>query len=286
MSISTAPGKSPERQLTAAGVPQLRLVRPEDDPPISGLNQSPDGVLLPMSSAPHVTVPMTVERPDGQRRPLNFILDTGSNDTVLSVEALRTIGIDASLLERSGSRKHLQTAAGVRSVDFVRLTLRVSGLEEYPLSVVCAVLDSTYPGSPLFGLRDLVRHFDLSITQTAVTLTPRGAGEAELPVVRAKRILSGDLRSSDYLEVPGDVIPFIDQSESRATVQVAPEPRQRMISELALQTRYAGEEVLVRYTPAGVVVLAAGSPAVDALLAALTPEQSALLNVVYPPALA
>jgi len=105
--------------------------------------------------------------------------------------------------------------------------------------------------------------------------------EAEAQFLRAARILSGDIRPDDYLPVSEDIIAFVADSEARAGIQMLPECRQKMISDLALQANYSGEEILVRYTSVGVIVLGAGS-AVDVLWGHLTTEQKSLVSFAYP----
>jgi hypothetical protein len=105
--------------------------------------------------------------------------------------------------------------------------------------------------------------------------------ETETTVIRASRILSGDIRPEDYLPVSNDIIAFVADGEARGGVAMLPEYREKMILDLALQAYHAGEELLVRYTPEGVIVLTAGS-AVDVLWDQFTPEQKALVSFAYP----
>jgi hypothetical protein len=105
--------------------------------------------------------------------------------------------------------------------------------------------------------------------------------DIETSVLRAARILSGDIRESDYLPVSDDIISFVANAEAQAGVQMLPEYRQKMILDLALQAHHAGDIVLVRYTPEGVIVLEEGS-AVEILWDQLTTEQKALVSFSFP----
>jgi hypothetical protein len=69
--------------------------------------------------------------------------------------------------------------------------------------------------------------------------------------------------------------------EARVGVQLLPEARQKLYSELALQFHHAGQELLVWHTPSGVIVLAAGDD-VDPLFDQLTKEQKAIIPFAYP----
>ncbi len=107
--------------------------------------------------------------------------------------------------------------------------------------------------------------------------------DIESPVLRATRILSGNIRANDYLPVSNDIIDFVAEGEARAGILMLPEYRQKMISELALQAHHAGNIVLSRHTSEGVIVLAVGTDDVDRLLESLSPEQLSLVRIEYPP---
>jgi hypothetical protein len=61
----------------------------------------------------------------------------------------------------------------------------------------------------------------------------------------------------------------VADAESRAGLRTLPEYRQKMISDLALQARHAGNIVISHHTDAGVIVLAVGTDEIDRVLESL-----------------
>lgn len=110
-------------------------------------------------------------------------------------------------------------------------------------------------------------------------------GEAETPLLRAARILSGNIRPDDYLPVSNDIVAFVADAEARGGVAMLPEYRQRMLSDLALQAHHAGNIVLSHHTADGVIVLAIGADEIDRVLESLTPDKQALTRSEYPAAI-
>jgi hypothetical protein len=102
--------------------------------------------------------------------------------------------------------------------------------------------------------------------------------------VEVTRILSGQIRPEDYLPVTEDIKDFVSEHEARVGIQLLPEARQKLYSELALQTHHRDQEVLVKYTPYGVIALAAGID-VDPLWEQLTKEQKSLVTFACPSSL-
>jgi hypothetical protein len=111
--------------------------------------------------------------------------------------------------------------------------------------------------------------------------TPTKKQYAPFKVSEVTRILSGDIRPEDYLPVTEEIKEFVSKEEARVGVQMLPEARQNLHSELALQLNHRDQEVLVKHTPSGVIVLAAGSD-VDRLWEQLTKEQKSLVTFAYP----
>ena len=106
--------------------------------------------------------------------------------------------------------------------------------------------------------------------------------EAEAVIVRATRILSGDIRADDYLPISTDIIAFVAEAEKRGGVEMFPESRQLILSDLALQAHYAGNIVLSHHRPDGVIVLAVGADEIDHVLEKLPPDKQALTKTEYP----
>ena len=102
-----------------------------------------------------------------------------------------------------------------------------------------------------------------------------------LNVAEVTRILSSQIRPEDYLPVPEEIVKFVSMEEVRVGVQLLPEARQKLYSELALQFHHTGQELLVWHTPSGGIVLAAGDD-VDPLFDQLTKEQKAIIPFAYP----
>jgi hypothetical protein len=100
-------------------------------------------------------------------------------------------------------------------------------------------------------------------------------------IAEVARILLGDIRPEDYLPITEEIIKFVSTEEARVGVQLLPEARQKLYSNLTLQVHHKDQEVLVHYTPSGVIILAVGDD-VYPLLEQLTKEQRALVTFAYP----
>src|SRR5579872_494008 len=106
--------------------------------------------------------------------------------------------------------------------------------------------------------------------------------EVDATVLRASRILSGDIQPDDYLPISNDILAFVADAEARTGVQMLSEYRQKMISELALQAHHAGNIVLTHHTANGVIVIAVGVDEIDRILESLPPDKQALTKTEYP----
>lgn len=102
---------------------------------------------------------------------------------------------------------------------------------------------------------------------------------------RAERILAGDIRPDDYLEVPPGVTARVDWEIAKCGVAVTTEMRQWMLDTYALQFHCSGNRVVCWRTGKGVIVLGVGETearAVLALMYPITPEQHPDIAVEYP----
>ncbi len=116
--------------------------------------------------------------------------------------------------------------------------------------------------------------------EPAATSPEQPTAPGETVVTRAERILSGDIRPDDYLNVPPEVISWVDQHLAQFGT-VPPQTRQWMIDNNTLHHYFPDREVICWRTGKGVVVLAHGAE-VDAVLNALTPEQRSKVTTEYP----
>jgi hypothetical protein len=106
---------------------------------------------------------------------------------------------------------------------------------------------------------------------------------APLALERAFRVLKGDIRCEDFLEVPEDILSFVEGGEMRTGVRMQPASRRQMIVDLALQHHHAGDIVLCYRTDDGVIVLAAGPEAVASVSKSLPIDMQGRVSIEYPP---
>lgn len=127
---------------------------------ISNQTATGDGVELRRRFDGQYHLTLTIEGPNGQPTPINFIVDTGATDIVLRREDAVKLGYDLDELRFIG---RAQTANGVTRTARIRLD-HVS-LESHVASNVSAVVNDGDLHASLLGMQYLERFARIEISQ-------------------------------------------------------------------------------------------------------------------------